>query len=425
MEPGACVERVLARPAGVLEIAGRSCDGAARLHVLAIGKAALPMIVPVADAARSEWARGLAVTPRSPEAREAPLLHRDLRVVEASHPIPDATSAAAGRAVREFTRSVPEEALLLVLLSGGASSLLAEPLPGLSVEDGTAATGWLLASGLDIAAQNAVRKHLLAAGGGRLAAERPRGPTTVLAISDVLDDDWSVIGSGPFAPDPSTFASALAELAKTTVAGTFPKRARQFLEAGVRGEHPESPKPGASCFGEVRSHLIARNRDAVRAVLAACRTEGVHSVGLVRPFRGEARELGRRFAGLGNALAEARAPIVVCAGGESTVTLGENSGRGGRNQELALAAALELDGHPRVALLAAGSDGVDGPTDAAGAVCDGGTCSAAREAGRDPSSHLRNHDAYELFRSAGGLLQTGATGTNVADLILVGIDRAG
>ncbi|NNL85130.1 MAG: DUF4147 domain-containing protein [Myxococcales bacterium] len=424
VEPGACVERALERRAGVLEIAGRACDGRGRLHVLAVGKAALPMIAAVVRAGLPEWARGLAVTPRRGEEGGLPNLGaRGLQILEASHPIPDAASAAAGRAARAFTRAVPEDAHLLVLLSGGATSLLAEPSAGLSIEDAAAATRWLLASGLDIAGQNAVRKHLFAAGGGRLAEERPRGPTTVLAVSDVLDDDWAVIGSGPFAPDPSTYASALDQLAATARADAFPHPARRVLEAGMRGEWPESPKPGAPCFREVRSRLIARNRDAIDAVLAACRAEGARAVALMRPFRGEARSLGWRFAALGRALAGGGAPVVVCAGGESTVTLGANPGRGGRNQELALAAALGLEGDPRVALLAAGSDGIDGPTDAAGAVCDGTTCAAARRAGRDPALHLERHDAYELFRAAGGLLLTGATGTNVADLVLVG--RAG
>ncbi len=423
VEPRRCVARVIRRRGDRAEIAGVALPPESGVHGLAIGKAALPMMAALADL--PEWRGGLAVTPRHDSPASQRATFPDLVVEESSHPVPDETSARAGRAVRDFTAAVPRQDFLLVLLSGGASSLLAEPLSGLALEEGRAATEWLLASGLEIAAQNTVRKHLFACAGGRLAAARRGGGILVLGISDVMNDDWSVLGSGPFAPDRTTAADALACIARGARPNAFPSGARAFLEAGHRGERPGTLPPGHPSFRNVQHRLVASNGMAREAMRDAARRQGLEASVQSQAFSGEAALLGKRFAAVGRSLARGQVTI---AGGESTVRLeGDPAerGHGGRNQELALAAALELDGERGVSLLAAGSDGVDGPTDAAGAFSDGSSCEIARQRGRDPRRDLERHDSHGFFEAAGGLLRTGPTGTNVADFVLVAAARAG
>jgi glycerate-2-kinase len=412
VEPGATVRRQVTRDAGgVISIAGTPLAPDARLVVLAAGKAAGPMARALEAVAGERIAAGLAVGPVGGGVR----LER-IEALEASHPLPDARSEAAGRAALRMVSRARARDLLVVLLSGGASSLLAVPAPGLRSEDLGAVTRLLLASGAPIHEQNAVRKHLSALAGGQLALRAAAERIEVLLLSDVPGDRIDVIGSGPCAPDPTTYADAIAALERRGLRERLPDPVRRHLEAGLRGERSETPDTREPRLRRVRHHVLASNRTARDAAARAAAREGLRPVCLTPPLTGEARIAGRRLAALARALAVPR-PCCLVAGGETVVTLRGN-GRGGRSQELALAAAIALAGSRDTALLAAGTDGRDGPTDAAGAFVDGSSVARGRALGLDARAALENNDSYGFFSAAGGLLRTGPTRTNVMDLVL-------
>lgn len=417
VDAGDAVRGVVTKGAdGSLQLAGRALPDAAPLVVLAAGKGAVPMADALCEALPGRALRGLVVT-KEGHGRAA----SGLETRESTHPVPDDRSEAAGRAALDLVASGAPGECLVVLLSGGASALLACPAPGLTLSDVSETTDLLLASGADIEAMNVVRKHLSAVGGGRLAQAWRGGPIFLLAVSDVPGDRLDVIGSGPCSADPSSFSDAWGVVEAFGLARALPERVRRHLEAGCRGEIDETPKRLAGAHAAV----IASNERALAAVESAARADGLRVVRSREPLGGEAREAAAR------ALSEARAaaregPCLWLAGGETTVRLevleGLTLGRGGRNQELALAAARAIDGDGRVSLLAVGTDGTDGPTDAAGAFADGGTVARARALGRDASDALARHDAYAFFDAEGGLLRTGPTGTNVMDLLLISVD---
>jgi glycerate 2-kinase len=382
--------------------------------VLALGKAAGAMAAAALDVLGDGVGRALTVT--SDGATAAPVG----QTVWGEHPLPGPRSVAAGERVKEFVREAAARGggeRLLVLLSGGASALATLPVPGLSLADLRAVTDGLLRAGAPIGDVNAVRKHVDLLKGGRLAAmARPKVVWT-LVLSDVLGDRVDAIGSGPTVPDPTTFADALAVLERYGLRGAVPAVAAE-LETGVRGERAETPKPGDPAFrGDVCS-VVGSNAVAVEAAEAEAARLGFDVVGCEQGVEGEAARVGRALAGRAAEL-RGRAPACWVLGGETTVTVGAAAGRGGRNQELALAAALALDGVPGVAVASFATDGVDGPTDAAGAVVTGETCAAARSLGLDPAQYVRDHDSYTLLDSLGCLIRTGPTGTNVNDLAVL------
>ena len=382
-----------------------------RVAVLAVGKAAFGMtraaIEVLGDRVRP--ADVLVVTHDEAER----IGH--LEALRSGHPLPDERGQAAARDVERRAAELGAGDLALVLISGGASALLPAPAPGVLLEDKLETTRQLLRNGATIHELNAVRKHLSTTkGGGLLRRLRPARVLT-LALSDVIDDDPSVIGSGPTAPDPSTFEDARAALARRGVLEMCPPRVRARLEAGVRGELEETPKPNDPVFDGATYRIVGGNRTSVRAMAAAC---GADVVVEPEPLEGEAREVGAKLA---RRLATTSSRAYV-AGGETTVTV-HGSGRGGRNQELALAFALEATKGPLAArsdwvFLAAGTDGRDGPTDAAGAIVDVATVTRIRAAGVDPVAAMEENDSYGALDAAGALLRTGATGTNVADVVL-------
>jgi glycerate-2-kinase len=409
---GDAVRRVVAGDGRRLALDGRLVDDGARLLLLAAGKAAAEMAAAFEERAGARIAAGLAVTK---DGHGVPLERVTLR--EASHPVPDTRCERAAREALTLLESARPEDVLCVLLSGGASSLLACPAGGLTLEDLAATTQVLLEAGAEIEQLNAVRKHLSAIAGGRLAQRTRAGRVEVLAISDVPGDRLDVIGSGPFAADPTTYTDALAVLAERDVLERVPARVRAHLEAGASGELEETPKPGDRSLSRVSTKLLATNRDAVEAARDAAQRRGL-AVRVVSPtLEGEAREAGRWLVDLARR-APARDPLCLVAGGETAVTV-RGRGRGGRSQELALAAAIDLDGGPAAALLAAGTDGSDGPTDAAGAFADEGTVERGRRAGVDARAALAENDSYGFFSAEGGLWVTGPTRTNVMDLALV------
>ena len=379
------------------------------MAVLAVGKAAFGM----AEAAvRSLGSRAcasdvLVVTHDEAEPRG------QVEARRSGHPLPDERGLAAAREIEYRAARLDADDLALVLISGGASALLPAPAPHIGLEDKLEVTRQLLRGGATIHELNAVRKHLSTTKGGGLLRQLRPARVITLALSDVIDDDPSVIGSGPTAPDPSTFADAVGVLERFGVLPSCPASVRGRLEAGARGEVEETPKSGDPVFDGAIYRIVGGNRTSVRAMAAAC---GSAVAIEPEPLEGEAREVG---ASLATRLAET-APSAYVAGGETTVTV-RGGGSGGRNQELALAFALEAVGGPLAdrddwVFLAAGTDGRDGPTDAAGGIVDASAVRRMREAGVDPVAALDDNDSYRALDAGDALLRTGATGTNVADV---------
>jgi hydroxypyruvate reductase len=288
----------------------------------------------------------------------------------------------------------------------------------LSLADLQTTTESLMRAGAAIPQLNAVRKHCEKLKGGGLARLAHPAPVRAFVLSDVIGDPLDVIASGPFAPDPTTFADAVDVLRHFDLLDAVPT-VTAHLEAGARGERPESAKPGNPLFEAVSHTIIGSNRLALEAVSEGAREAGWHVLGVEGGISGEAREQGTRLAAIARSLpGDATRPACHLVGGETTVTV-RGSGIGGRNLELALAAAIALDGLENVALAAFATDGVDGPTDAAGAIVTGGTAARARSLGLEPEAFLADNDSYTFFETVGGLIQTGPTGTNVNDIAIV------
>lgn len=346
-----------------------------------------------------------------------------VRFIESGHPLPDGGSREAAQAMLDLLSPAGEDDLVIALISGGGSAMISAPPVGVSPADKEAVFRLMLRSGADIAEFNTVRRHLSRVKGGLLARAAHPARAWVLLLSDVPGDDPSVIASGPFSPDQTTYGEAMEVLVRRGLFEAIPDASRAYFEAGVAGAVPETPKPGDPIFERVACAVIGSNRVALEAAAAAAREDGVECVHVLPGYlRGEARECARTFvAGLRKA-AEGIPPgksVVLVAGGETTVTV-RGEGSGGRNQEFALAAAIEMDGEQGMVVLSCGTDGVDGPTDAAGAFADGTTCARAAALGLSPRSCLEGNDAYPFFRALSDLVFTGPTGTNVMD-IAVGI----
>jgi hydroxypyruvate reductase len=342
--------------------------------------------------------------------------------IEAGHPIPDQAGVEGTQRMADLLAGATERDLVLAVLSGGGSALLVLPAPGLTLADLQDTTDLLLRSGATIVELNAVRKHLSQIKGGGLARLAGRAPVVSLILSDVVGDPLDVIAAGPTAPDPTTFAEAWAVVERYGLVERLPEGTRRHLQAGLDGDLPDTPKPDDPLFERVHNLLVGNNRLAAEAAVEAARANGLNALLLSTYVEGEARQVARVAAALAKEMvAHGRpAPLPACLvwGGETTVTV-RGQGKGGRNQELALAAALALEGLPQVLLVALGTDGTDGPTDAAGAVATGKTINRARSLGLDPVAHLENNDAYPFFHALNDLILTGPTGTNVNDLMFL------
>ena len=394
-----------------------------RVVVAGMGKAALAMAGMVEQQLGEQIAEGAVVVPHGHTQTPPPHCPppRRIEVLEAGHPVPDEHSVQAARRILALAEDCAEDDLLLVLISGGGSSLCADFEPPVTLADAQQTFRLLLESGADIHQINTVRKHLSRIGGGRLARAAAPADVLALVISDVVGDDLSVIASGPTVPDPTTFAEAIAVLRRYDLWHRVPESVRVRLEAGVTDPSLETPKPADPRFARVVTRLIGTNRRALEAAADEARQRG-YSVRIITDrLTGEAREVGPRLV---TALRDVREDRPVCLlwGGETTVTV-RGSGRGGRNQELALAAALAMEGWDAAAvLLSGGTDGRDGPTDAAGAWATPDTAPRARACGMDPRAYLDNNDAYTFFEALEQLLFTGPTHTNVMD-VQVGLRR--
>jgi hydroxypyruvate reductase len=392
-----------------------------RVIVLAAGKAAGSM----AEAAESFYLDQLRLEPgrlagvavaRRGYARPTKVIP----IVEAGHPIPDAAGLEAADRALEFAQAAEPNDLVLVLLSGGASANWIAPAAGVSLADKQAVTRALLNCGANIGEINTVRKHLSRIKGGRLARAARRAHVVTLAISDVPGDDPAVIGSGPTVPDPTTLADALAVIARYKL--TLP----DAVVRALNDPNNETPKPGDTIFASSEYRLIARPADAFRAAEAAARAAGYEPVVLGDRIEGEARDVAADHAAHALALQKAGRRAVVLSGGELTVTI-RGEGRGGPNQEYALALAMALNGAPGIAALAADTDGTDGgggsADDPAGAAIDPTTLSRARALGLDPAVFLAENDSTGFFARLGDLVNTGPTCTNVNDFRAIVVDR--
>jgi len=336
-----------------------------------------------------------------------------IEVVEAAHPVPDAAGQQAARRIVELTRDLSEHDLVLCLISGGGSALLAMPAEGVSFELKQAVNKALLKSGAAIDEMNCVRKHLSAIKGGRLAAMCAPARVVTLTISDVPGDDPSIIASGPTVPDASTCADALAILQRYAI--DVPDVVRARLESGAF----ETPKPGAACFAGHGVHLIATPQQSLEAAAALAQSAGLPAHILSDEIEGESREVGKVHAALARAVARRGAPFakpcVILSGGETTVTVKSKGGRGGRATEFLLGCAIALQGEPGVHVLAADTDGIDGVEDNAGAIVTPDTLARAAAQGLKAADFLDRNDAYNFFAPLGDLVVPGPTFTNVND----------
>ncbi|MFL6350401.1 MAG: glycerate kinase [Bryobacteraceae bacterium] len=386
-----------------------------RIFLIGAGKAVVQMAATVEEIIGARLTRGLVVTKQG---HATSRLDR-VEIIEARHPIPDQAGVRASAAIQALLRQLNARDLVVVAISGGASALLSAPVEPITLHAKQKTTDLLLRAGATIHELNAVRKHISALKGGRLASLAYPATIVSLILSDVIGDRPDVIGSGPTAPDPSTFGDAISVLRKFGLLKQVPPAVRERLERGARGEIEETPKPGDSVFKRVHNIVIGSNRIALEAAAQEAKARGFHALILSSAIEGETCEVARTHAQILREVAlsdhPVSSPACILSGGETTVTI-QGKGKGGRNQEFALAAAFEIDGLPNLVVLSAGTDGTDGPTDAAGAIATGETLRRARQRGLKPEEHLAENNSYPFFDALGNLMKTGPTGTNVMDI---------
>jgi hydroxypyruvate reductase len=396
-----------------------------RVVVVGAGKASVAMASGVESILGPDRiAAGAVIAKAGQVAARARALPEIVQVHEAAHPVPDRSSVESTEKVLSLLGGLTRDDLVLALISGGGSSLMTSPVASVDLFDLEALGALLLASGISIDGVNAVRKHLDRVKGGQLAAAAAPARVVSLILSDVVGNPIDVIASGPTAPDPTTFSDALEVLERVRPGlDGVPESVQRWLREGVEGRHAETPKPGEPLFDRVRNQIVGSNELAAEAAHRRARELGFNAWILSTSVEGEAREVGRVYAALLREVAARGRPVArpacLVLGGETTVTLREDPGRGGRNQELALSAALALEGLPDVMVVALATDGNDGPTDAGGALVDGTTSARGRRAGLDPRAHLHRNDAYPFFEALDDLIEIGPTGTNVNDLTLL------
>ena len=384
------------------------------IYLIGTGKASAPMAQTMEDLLADRISSGVITTKGG---HRLPL--KRIELIEAGHPIPDRNGLEGAHRIRSLLKNSGPEDLVLLVLSGGGSALLPLPVEGITLEEKQEATQLLLDCGADIKEMNTVRKHISQIKGGWLA--RWAYPSTVLAfiLSDVVGDPLDVIGSGPTVPDSSTFEDAWGILRKYNLIREVAPSIQKHLQLGREGRAQETPKPGESAFERVHNLLIGSNILALRAAQQEASSCGFHTFILSSSIVGETKEVARFHAAIAKEMMMSGNPIskpaCMISGGETTVTI-RGRGRGGRNQEFALAGALEIQGLERVVLLSGGTDGTDGPTDAAGAIADHTTVNRALAMGLQPKTHLEENDAYPFFDKLGDLLITGPTRTNVMDV---------
>lgn len=395
-----------------------------QINIVGCGKAAWPMCLAMEKIAGKHISRGLAVTKYNHVSAPYP---STIKIREAGHPYPDQSGYDATVQTLKILESSGEDDLVIALISGGGSSLWALPVSTVSLEEFRETTRKLVGCGADIKEINCIRKHLSAISGGLAAIKAYPAKVIVLVISDVIGDHLDTIASGPFYPDETTFEDALKVINKYDLDHKIPANAKKYLKQGCMGLQPETPERDSIYFKNILHKIIASNRSALDAARRCAEELGFNTVVIKDPTCGEAKEAARIFY---DKVKEIRQRVnskkqCVIAGGETTVTLGNESGTGGRNQEFALAAALEIDAVDGITILSCGTDGTDGPTDANGAIVDGNTVKSCMKAGLDLPEALKKHDSYTLFSNSGNLIKTGPTYTNVMDLQIAIIEKQG
>lgn len=388
-----------------------------RILVIGAGKAGAPMAKALEELLGDRISDGVIVVK---EGHGLPLQH--VRIHEAGHPVPDKRGLQGAEDILEMVSGTGERDLVMCVISGGGSALLVAPAEGVTLEDKQEVTRLLLACGADIHEINTVRKHLSRAKGGGVA--RLAYPATVvsLILSDVIGDDLNVIASGPAVPDTSTFADARGVFKKYDIWHKLPPSVATRIQQGLAGHVEDTPKAGDDVFKRCYSELVGTNIQALIAASKEARQKGYRSLILSSTVEGEAREVVKMFAAFAkevrNSANPIPAPACLLCGGETTVTI-QGNGKGGRNQEFALASAMIIDGMENIVVLSGGTDGTDGPTDAAGAIVDGNTVGRALANHLDPLDFLRRNDSYHFFKPLNDLIITGPTRTNVSDVYMV------
>ena len=424
VDPANAVEEHVQRAGAMLTAGGMSydLDQFQRIFLIGAGKAGAPMAETVARLVGPSLKRGIIITKDGYDRHARSTLPDCVEIIPAGHPLPDQRGIDASQRIINMLADIQREDFVICVISGGGSALLTAPYPGITLAELRILTGALIACGASIDEINTLRKHLDCLKGGGLA--RLAFPATLLSLvlSDVVGSPLEVIASGPAVPDPTLFGDAKAVLQRYNLAEQIPASILEHLNKGAFGDIPETPKPGDAIFERVLNIIVGSNYQAAAAALTQATTEGFHTLLLTTYLEGEARQAGQALAAIARQIDATGQPIprpaCVVAGGETTVTL-RGDGLGGRNQELALGAVLELADIPNAALVALATDGGDGPTDAAGAVATGDTLSRARQLGLDPVDFLDRNDAYHFFAPLDDLLRTGPTFTNVNDLELL------
>ncbi|MEE3335425.1 MAG: glycerate kinase [Candidatus Latescibacterota bacterium] len=418
-DPGVCVQRSLELADGALTIGGKAhpLTSTSRIRVVGAGKATPAMAQAVEPLLGRHLDGGVINTKYG---HTLPLEH--IHTVECGHPIPDQAGVEGANQILACLEDLAPDDLVLCLLSGGGSALLPAPAKGLTLADKQDTTARLLECGASIDEVNAIRKHLSCIKGGQLARHASPARLVTLAISDVIGDVPDTIASGPTVADPSTFEDSLQLLDRYDLRERIPSSVRNHLEAGALGQRPETPSD-ASQLPPNSYHVIGTNTLSLEAASAVAAECGYEPRILSSTIAGETRHVAADHVEQGLQVAidsqPTAPPACLISGGETTVTLSANPGKGGRNQEFTLAAAIALEGRHRITVLSAGTDGTDGPTDAAGAIADGLTVERGRQLGLSAADHLARNDAYPFFDALKDLVITGPTGTNVMDLRLV------
>jgi glycerate 2-kinase len=416
VDPAEAIRTHVRREGDLLHVADRTYDlqQYEAVYAIGVGKAGAAMALAL-ESMLGERLRGGHVIVKY--GHGGPLNRVTLH--EAGHPIPDEAGVRATRALIDFVKNRGRRDLLICLISGGGSALSPAPVEGLTLAEKQEVTRLLLTCGATIHEINALRKHISQIKGGQLARLASPATLVTLVLSDVVGDALDVIASGPTVSDPSTFADCLEILRQYRLLEQVPEAVRRHLQAGLSGVIPETPKPGDAVFAQTQTLIIGRNLQALEAASRQAGELGYQPLILSSGIEGETREVAKVHAAIAReVLASGHplgAPACLLSGGETTVTL-RGQGKGGRNQEFALALALDIRQSPGVAALSGGTDGTDGPTDAAGAVVDWTTCARAEALGLEPRLALESNDAYLFFERLGDLLITGPTQTNVMDV---------
>ena len=399
-----------------LQIADRSyrLSNLEKIFVVGCGKAAARMGLAVEDLLSDRIAGGIVVVKYG---YGLPL--RRIKVVEAGHPVPDEAGVDGARQITEVVRNAGQNDLVLFLISGGGSALFPSPADSVTLTDKQSTTEALLQSGATIQEVNAVRKHISTLKGGRFAKLVAPAQVVSLILSDVVGDSIEAIASGPTAPDSTTYSDCLEIVRRYGLEDKIPHSVLDLLQRGAKGAVEETPKPSDPVFQKVQNVVVGSNRAALKAAERQAQVFGYHTRMLSSSVEGESRVVAKRHTALVKEIVRTdrsvRGPACVIAGGETTVTI-RGDGLGGRNQEFALAAAIEIDGLDGIVVLSAGTDGIDGPTDAAGGIVDGSTIQRGRAKGLDASAFLNRNDSYHFLKATDDLFVTGPTFTNVMDL---------